>query len=401
MNQFECIFCRRNYPADPMHQFCPDCGEALLCRQTGEGRHVYHDKSNPLERYLDFLPMTAVDHSLHLGEGNSPFTKLDRIMKQYDLPETFAKNETTCPTASFKDRGTTVALQMAVQRGIQEIGTVSTGNMGISTAAYGARSGVRTHVLIKEDTTREKLVTVSIHGPNIIKVSGDYGELARRSFEIGKRCGIYFMNGADPFRIEGYKVIGFEIFEQLNHESPTHIVVPTSSGAHLVGLMKAYRELFQQGLVAQTPKFIGVQADGCAPMAHAFAAGRQRFEKVTRSATIAQSITNPDPPAGNIALQWVGEMGGTILSVSDDDMLSAQKALAELEGLFCLPESATTLAGMLKLHKKGAFNGSDRVVLVITGSGTKNLGLFETSELPVRHSTLEDIENHFAGAGGA
>jgi threonine synthase len=284
---------------------------------------------------------------------------------------------------------------MAAHLGIREIGTVSTGNMGISTAAYGAKSGMRTHVLIKEDTSREKLLTVSIHGPNVIKVSGDYGELARISFRIGKREDIYFMNGADPFRIEGYKVIGFEILEQLNYQCPTHIIVPTSSGAHLTGLIKAYRELNQQGLVPQMPRFIGVQAEGCSPIAQAFAAGRPKYEKATKTATIAQSISNPEPPAGNIALKWIGELDGMILSVSDEEMLSAQKALAELEGLFCLPESATTLAGMLRLHVKDTFCGDDRVVLVITGSGTKNLGVIDTTKLNIRHSTLEDIETQF------
>jgi len=395
MSQFECIFCLRKYPADPMSQFCPDCGELLLCYLPMEGRRIFHNKPNPLERYLDYLPMASVNHSLLLGEGNSPFTKLTRLMKEYGLPQTFAKNETTNPTASFKDRGTTVAFQMAAHLGIREIGTVSTGNMGISTAAYGAKSGFRTHVLIKEDTSREKLLTVSIHGPNVIKVTGDYGELARISFRIGKSRGIYFMNGADPFRVEGYKVIGFEILEQLNYQCPTHIIAPASSGAHLIGLIKAFRELFQQGLVPQMPRFVGVQAEGCSPIARAFAAGRSRYEKATKTATIAQSITNPDPPAGNIALKWIGELDGMILSVSDGEMLSAQKTLAELEGLFCLPESATTLAGMLRLHEKGTFGGEDRVVLVITGSGSKNLGVLDTSKLNIRHSTLEDIESHF------
>ncbi len=395
MNQFECVFCNRNFPADPMSQFCSDCGEPLLCSVHKEGRHVYHNKPNPLERYLDYLPLASVDHSLLLGEGNCPLTRLGRIMTEYGLPETFAKDETTNSTASFKDRGTAVALQMARQLGIREIGTVSTGNMGISTAAYGARSGIRTHVLIKEDTSREKLLTVSIYGANIIKVRGDFGELARASFRIGKKHGIYFMNGADPFRIEGYKVIGFEILEQLNYQCPTYIIAPASSAAHLVGLMKAYRELAQQGLVPQMPRFVGVQAEGCSPIAQAFANGRPRFEKATLSSTIAQSITNPDPPTGNIALKWIREMDGMILSVSDDEMLSAQKALAELEGLFCLPESATTLAGMLRLHKTGIFQGEDRVVLVITGSGSKNLGLFEPSKLNIRHATLENIEREW------
>lgn len=393
MSQFECIFCDRRYPADPMHQFCPECGELLLCSFPRQERHIYHDKENPLDRYIDYLPFDVVDHELLLGEGNTPLSRLTQLMHEYGLPETFAKNETINPTASFKDRGTAVAVQVAAHAGIAEIGTVSTGNMGISTAAYGARSGIRTHVLVKDDISREKLLGVGIFGSNVIKVSGDYGELGRLSFEIGKRQGIYFMNGADPFRIEGYKVIGFEILEQLKDRHPTHIIVPTSSGAHLVGLMKAWRELAAQGLVGQMPMFIGVQAQGCSPLARAFAAGRDRFERAGRTETIAQSITNPDPPAGNIALRWIGDMGGTIISVSDEELLSAQQAIAELAGLFCLPESATTLAGMLRLKEKDVFGADDRVVLVITGSGTRNLSVIDASKLPIRHAHLEDVEN--------
>lgn len=392
MNQFTCVFCDQKFPADPMSQFCPDCIEPLLVHLPAQPRHIHFEQSNPLEKYLDFLPITEVDTSIQLGEGNSPLLRLTRLEKSLKLPQTLAKNEIFNPTGSFKDRGTVLAIHIARSLDYNKIGTVSTGNMGSSTAAYGARAGIGTFVLVKEDTTTEKLLSAGIHNPTLIRVKGDYGDLLHTSFKIGKNQDIYFMNSTDPFRIEGYKITGFEIFDQMNQSCPTHIFVPVSSGGHLIGLMKAFFELKQQGLTKTLPKFIGVQAQGCSPIAKAFAAGKPKYERIHDPATIAQSITNPKPPGGNVALKMIRQFMGKIISVSDAEILNAQRLLAEYEGIFCLPASATTLAGFLKLDKQQKFQSQDRIVLVITGSGVKNTQILDHSPLSIHNSTLDDLE---------
>jgi threonine synthase len=349
-----------------------------------------------LEKFRDFLPLDTINPDLQLGEGNSPLQKLNRLMLEFGLPETYAKNESINPTGSFKDRGTAVAVQIAASLGITRIGTVSTGNMGISTAAYGAKAGMETFVFTKEDTPTEKLLSAGIHGINLIKVKGDYGKLSHKSFKIGKKHNIYFMNSTDPFRIEGYKVTGFEIFEQLNRKNPQFIFVPVSSGGHLIGLIKCFKELKEKKFIQRIPTFVGVQAKGSSPVAQAFAAGKPKYKRINKTSSIAQSITNPEPPGGNIVLKLVHKLDGMVIAVSDKEILAAQKLLARFEGIFCLPASATTLAGLLKLQKKRKFSSTDRIVLVITGAGVKNINVLDPDTMKIKHTDLSELDKSIA-----
>jgi threonine synthase len=200
------------------------------------------------------------------------------------------------------------------------------------------------------------------------------------------------MNSVDPFRIEGYKVIGLEIFLQLGSRAPEYIFAPVSSGGHLIGLIKAYSELNVQGLIAKMPTFIGVQAEGCSPIARAFRSGASRVERIKTANTVAQAITNPDPPGGNMLLNQIRKHNGSILAVSDTEILNAQKMLAEKEGIFCLPASATTLAGFFQMSETHTFKDTDRIVLVVTGTGMKNLKVLKPSLMKFFHSSLSDLE---------
>jgi len=389
--EFQCPMCGEHRPVDPFSQFCPGCRSPMLIVYDDVQRAFHKESSGMLERYRDFLPLDAIHASLGLGEGHTPLQRLDRLMCISDGPEVFAKNEIFNPTASFKDRGTVVAVHAAEARRIRRIGTVSTGNMGISTAAYGARAGIKTFVMIKTDSSREKLFSAGIHGAELIQVGGDYGRLFELSLELGGKHGIYFMNSTDALRVEGYKLEGFEIFEQMGDDAPDWIFVPVSSGGHLIGLMKAFKELRTQGMIDRLPRFVGVQARGCRPVARAFQAGAERFTRIEKVETVAQSITNPSPPAGDIVLKWIRENDGEILDVTDSDILEAQRNLAELEGIFCLPASAVTLAGMRRLAQKQAFRPGDRVVLVITGSGAKNVNILDRNKMRIVQSDLVDL----------
>lgn len=394
MEQLECLFCKKKYPLDLFNPFCPDCREPMLYPSSSlpKKRTASLEKGSPLEKFLDFLPLEEVNLGINLGEGNTPLIKLNRLMEKFDLPSVFAKNETFNPTHSFKDRGTAVALQKAVSLGQDRIGTVSTGNMACSTAAYGAKAGLKTFVFIKEDTSAEKLISTMFYNPVLVTIKGDYGELFYESFSIGRKHNIYFMNSVDPFRIEGYKIIGIEIFFQLNRQIPQFIFVPLSSGAHLIGLMRAFLELKQEGFIQQVPTFVGVQAQGCSPIAQAYASGKNKFRRIKKAETIAQSISNPDPPGGNIVLKLIQENRGMILDVSDKEILEAQNLLAGLEGIFCMPASATTLAGLLKLSNKVKFKDKDKIVLIITGSGLKAMRPFESFKINVHQASISDLE---------
>ncbi len=391
MDRLECPFCGLKKPLDVFDPFCPRCEEPMLIFNPRTGRAFYREKDLAMEKYGDFLPLGRIERKLSLGEGNTPLVSLDRLRREWNLPPLFAKNETTNPTQSFKDRGTAVAVQKAVSLGIGKIGTVSTGNMAASTAAYGAKAGLQTVVLLKEDSTAEKIGSTGIHGAELFKVRGDYAALFRSSYAIGRRHGIYFMNSIDPLRIEGYKVTGFEIFHQLGARVPRFVFCPVSSGGHLIGLMRAFFDLKKEGISRDLPAFVGVQARGCAPLARAFAQGREKFKRVFKGETVAHAISNPDPPAGNLVLKWIRETGGLITAVTDRQILSAQRELAEMEGIFADPASATTLAGLIKLIKEPTIRLRGEVVLVITGSGLKAMETLEKQAISARSVSLAGL----------
>jgi threonine synthase len=392
VENLECIFCQRNYPLDVFHPFCPECNEPLLCPSAKKKRKFYPGKTSVLEKFIDFLPLSKINLNLSLGEGNTPLIRLNRLSKDFNLPQIFLKNETVNPNACFKDRGTTVAVQKAVSLGIRRIGTVSTGNMAASTAAYGAKAGLETFVLLKDDISPDKLLLTGMYNPVLIKVKGDYGKLFYESFHLGKKHKIYFMNSVDPFRIEGYKVTGFEIFLQSESQIPQYIFAPVSSGGHLIGLMRAFLDLKKEGFIQHFPSFVGVQARGCSPIAQAYASGKPKVRRIIKAQTIAHSISNPDPPGGNILLELIRKNKGIILDVSDKEILKAQKMLAELEGIFCEPASSTALAGLLKLSEKEKLQPNDRIVLVITGSGLKAMDILDLSRINVRETTILSLE---------
>lgn len=393
IESLECIFCQIKYPLDIFNPFCPQCHEPLLCPTPQKKRKILPEKASPLEKLLEFLPLLEVNPALSLGEGNTPLFSLNRLSKNFNLPPVFLKNETVNPTLSFKDRGTAVSIQKAASLGATKIGTVSTGNMASSTAAYGARAGLETFVLFKEESSIDKILSAGIHNPIIIKVKGDYGRLFSASFSLGRKHNIYFMNSVDPFRIEGYKVTGFEMFLQFKYRIPRFIFVPVSSGGHLIGLMKSFLDLKREGIIKHIPFFIGVQARGCSPIAQAYDSGKPKFRRIKKANTIAHAISNPDPPGGNIALKLIRENKGIILAVSDEEILESQRILAELEGVFCQPASATPLAGLLKLSKESKLNANDQIVLVITGSGLKAMKALSSSRIKFHEASLSNLES--------
>ena len=395
MDRFECLACGPLASRDPYSPFCTGCGEPLFIAPgvRSGGKVIHEDRTLALEKFSDFLPLDSIDPRLSLGEGLTPLLRLERVGTALGLAGVYAKNEAQNPTASFKDRGTAVAVQKAVALGIRRIGTVSTGNMAASTAAYGARAGLDTFVLLKEGTSMTSLRVAGIYGPRLVAVDGDYGALFRTSLEIGKKLGITFMNSIDPYRMEGYKLTAFEIFLQLGRHAPRTVFVPLSSGGHLLGLMRGFADLEREGMISAYPTFVGIQAQGCAPLVRAFDAGLEKYEPLTDIRTIAHAIANPTPPAGNAVLRMIRERDGLLLAVSDREMLDAQRELAAAEGLFCQPESATTLAALKKLAAAGLIKERDgKDVLVLTGSGLKTPGLLESAPIEIHRVPLEGLE---------
>lgn len=363
-DRLKCLVCGLEFNFVPNDIFCPGCGHpGLFHSSVAKKAGLKLTGTTALERFAPFLPLKQVRPELSLGEGHTPLLSLANLDSSGRL---LAKLESANPTLSFKDRGSALVVQKALELGWSAVGTVSTGNMASSTAAYAARAGLKCTLLVKKGTSVGALLSSAIFHPLIIEVGGDYGQLFRGSYELGKEFGIYFANSVDPVRLEGYKLTAFELCLQLGH-APDYVYVPVSSGGHFVGLYKGFIEMNQAGYIEKIPVMVGVQAAGCAPMVRAFEAGKNSVSKIQPSETIAHSIANPDPPAGNLVLKLVNDHDGFLTSVTDEDMLLAQKQLARDEGLFVQPESASALAAYFKLRHR--FAGTS--VLVLTGQGLK------------------------------
>ncbi len=374
MAKWECLVCEQSREADVFYPFCSQCGQPLIIPPPKARGEIDLTASASLKKFRSFLSLPRVDEKFTLGEGNTPLLRLYRLEKKLGLSfPLLAKNEMANPTHSFKDRGTAVVIQHAVQSGIKNIGTVSTGNMAASTAAYGAKAGLKTFILLKEDAAVEKTISTGIYGASLFQVKGDYGELFWKSLQVGKKLGIYFANSCDPYRLQGYQLTSLEIYLQLGRRGPQYVFVPVSSGGHLTGLLLGFLELKKRKMIARLPHFVGVQASGCAPLSQAWVNGKDQYTRIKKPHTVAHAISNPAPPAGNLVLHLLRKYGGSFLSVSDREIIKAQWELALREGLFCDPAAATPLAGLKKWLRLNPQLKPANVVLILTGSGLKDL----------------------------
>ncbi len=375
-----CPVCGREY-RDMKRMRC-GCGEPLEFKSfKGEpyiGKNVW-------ERFWDFWPIEP-DLDLSLGEGDTPLIKSRKLGRELGL-ELYFKNETANPTWSFKDRGTFPGITAALKFGYKAVGTVSTGNMAASVAAYASRAGLKAKILVSESASDEKLKAVSVYGASVVRVKGDYGRLYFESLRLGERLGIYFINSDNPFRIEGYKGIAFEIAEEL---TPDCVLIPTSSGGLFRGIAKGFIELKKSGLIDELPMLVAVQAEGCSPICRAFKEGKEKIERFENPNTVAKAIANPYPPSGNALLKLLREFGWKCVAVSDGEILEAQRELSE-EGLFVQPASAAGIAALKRLELP---EGS-KVVSILTGSGLKTLSHAETGK--TAECPLESLEKCLGG----
>jgi threonine synthase len=395
-----CTNCGESYDKETKNFRCDKCGEPIELEEVKEGKI---SDGNPLgqtllERYKDFYPSLSTENNFSLNEGFTSLVSVDDMAKEYGISGLFFKNETQNPTWSFKDRGTVTGVLRAMNLGYKKIGTVSTGNMATSVAAYGARAGLDTYILVKKGIAEEKLKPIAIYGAKLIEVEGDYSKLYDESLAIGHENDIYFINSDVPYRVEGYKTMAFEICEQLGFEAPDYVIVPTSAGGDIRGIEKGFREFYKLGLIDKLPKMVSVQASGCSPIYNAFREGKLEISRVADPETIAHAIENPYPPSGNQVLRMLKKNGGLALGVDDVDILKSQKKLASL-GLFVQPASATSLAAVEKLYKEKLLKESDNVVCVLTGSGLKYTAALDEHDLDVYTCKLEELNDFIKKVG--
>ena len=394
-----CTKCKKTFPIERSYPRCDICNEPLEVERVVTGKINKGDVLNQtiLERYADFFPFAKIDKAISFHEGFTPLVRPLRLASELGIKDILFKNESQNPTWSFKDRGTVTGIQQAISLGYKRIGTVSTGNMAVSVAAYGAGVGLETFVLVSTSLPPEKLNPIAIYSPVLIRVDGDYGRLYFDSLEIGKQNDIYFINSDVPFRVEGSKTIAFEICEQMNFEVADYVVVPTSSGGNIRGILKGFEEFRLCGLINKVPKMVCAQASGCSPIYNTYSSHAEVISRVENPHTVAHAIENPYPPSGNEVLRRIKENGGTFVAVTDEEILQAQRRLAKI-GIFGQPASAVSLAAVKKLRGQNLLDENDTVVCIVTGGGLKDTTVFGRHEAKIIDSPLEDL-NELIGSG--
>lgn len=323
-------------------------------------------------RYKDVLPVSS-RNAVSLGEGGTGLSPSVRLADSLGLDEVHFKNEGQNPTGSFKDRGMTVAITRAVELGAKTVVCASTGNTSASMAAYAARAGLRALVLIpRGKIAKGKLVQAIVHGARVDQVSGNFDRALEKARGMAQKGELYLVNSLNPYRIEGQKTLAFEVWEQLHYKVPDAVIVPVGNAGNISAIWKGFWELQELRLTGRTPRMVGIQASGAAPIAAAYARGESCVVQWRHPETSASAIRIGAPASWKKALRAVKESGGAMLTVSDSEIFRAQRLLANREGIFAEPASSASVAGLAKAFKMGLVKPHDRIVCIITGHGLKD-----------------------------
>ena len=364
-----CIECGHEHPPfEEIIYTCESCEGLLEVRYDRyptfdefEGRGVW--------RYNAALPF---EEGVSLPEGDTPLHRAPRLESEIGVRNLRIKHEGMNPTGSFKDRGMTVGVRVASELGVDRLACASTGNTSAALAAYGARAGLETLVLLPAGKVAAgKIAQASLHNARILEVDGNFDSCLDIVQALADRGEAYLLNSLNPFRLEGQKTIGLEILEAFYDDHgrfPDRIVLPVGNAGNTAALYKCFREMVAAGDLApgDVPKLTGVQAEGAAPMVEAIEEGLDDTRRWSEVETIATAIRIGNPVNAPKALPGIRATGGTAVSVSDDEITDAQRAIA-LEGIGVEPASAASVAGLRKLRESGVVDSGEDVVCLTTG----------------------------------
>ena len=395
----QCKECHHQYPLEALY-VCERCFGPLEVLydfselETEAVRRKIQAGPRSIWRYQEFLPYSGKPAS-PLTTGTTPLIKADRLAQRLGIRELYVKNDTANPTHSFKDRVVSVAIAKAIELGFKTVACASTGNLANAVAAHAAAAGLESYVLIPSDLEEQKVLATGVYGTKLVKVRGSYDDVNRLCTELSAEREWAFVNvNVRPYYAEGSKTLGYEIAEQLSFKLPDRLVLPIASGSLFTKVARGLEEWIEVGLIPDgtVPVFNGAQGAGCAPVAEAFDAG-QDFCRPVKASGIAKSLAIGNPADGSYALDLARRTGGSIDSVTDDEIRAGIRLLAETTGIFTETAGGVTTAVLAKLAERGDIDPDERVVLVITGDGLKTLdavrGSFEAFEID---PSVEDFE---------
>ena len=339
-----------------------------------------------IHQYREFLPVTDRTPVITLNEGNTPLIEAKNLAAAVNPAlRVFLKFEGANPTGSFKDRGMTLAISKAAEAGASAVICASTGNTSASAAAYGARAGMAVFVLIPEGKiAMGKLAQAMIHRARVIQVEGNFDEALAIVKAVAERYPVTLVNSINPYRLEGQKTAAFEVCDQLDRAPDVH-VLPVGNAGNITAYWRGYREYHAGGKTGSLPRMVGFQAAGAAPIVLGHVVEKPR--------TIATAIRIGNPASWKAAVEAASESRGEINLVTDDEIVEAYRMIAGLEGVFCEPASAASVAGVIKLNRAGYFAGGETVVCTLTGHGLKDPDMAMTvSQKPTTiKARLDDV----------
>lgn len=382
LSHLECSKCGKSYPHTEVQTFCNDCTATLLpCYEleavrAGLDRAEISSRPRGMWRWHELLPVINERNRVSLGEGDAPLLSLPRIGGELGLAQLFVKDESNNPTGSFKARGLAAAISKAKELGLDKVIIPTAGNAGGALAAYAARAGLQAYIYMPRDTPYANIEESRIVGAEVELVDGLISDAAKLAGEKARAEGWFDVSTfKEPYRVEGKKVMGYELAEAFHWKLPDVIIYPTGGGTGLVGMWKAFAELEALGWLEDTrrPRMVSVQAEGCAPVVRASESGASSCDFWPGAQTIASGLRVPKSFADHLILQDIYESNGTAIAVSDEAILEAQRKLAAREGIFAAPEGAATLAALEKLIAQKWLKPEENIVLFNTGTGLKYL----------------------------
>ena len=362
-----CVSCKEKYENDEIIYNCKKCGSVLEVLQDVEvSKDVFECRKDTLWKYKEFMPVDE-EKIVSINEGGTPFCKCDQLSKELDV-ELFVKVEGSNPTGSFKDRGMSVGMTKAMELCVDTVGCASTGNTSASLAAYAARAGLRCIVLLPSGKVAlGKLAQAMFHGAEVLSVNGNFDEALETVTQLALEKQLYLLNSINPYRLEGQKSIGFEIVHDLGWESPDRIILPVGNAGNISAIWKGITEFYNAGYMKEKPMMTGIQAEGACPIVNAFRKKSKDMIPVENPETVATAIRIGAPVSSIKALGAIYDSNGFAETVSDEEILNAQKELAQKEGIGIEPASAASIAGLKKLRANGEIDKGEKIVCVVTG----------------------------------
>ena len=379
LTHLECSYCGSKFDAQTSHTVCPECGKPLLARYDLESarKNLHRDdligRIASLWRYRELLPVREDTNVVSLGEGYTPLIHAACTGARLGMESLFIKDEGLNPTGSFKARGLCMAISRAKELSVREVVIPSAGNAAGAMSAYAARAGMKAHVFMPSDVPLPFRMECTAYGADVHLIDGLITDCGREAHAEAEKNGWFDVSTLkEPYRVEGKKTMGYELAEQFEWALPDVVIYPTGGGTGLIGMWKAFAEMRQLGWIdGKLPRMVSVQAEGCAPIPRALAAGEEFAAPWKDAHTVAAGLRVPQAIGDFLILRAIRESDGTAIAVSDDALIASQRAMTTEEGIFACPEGGATLAALEALLDRGAIARDETVVLFNTGTGLK------------------------------